>query len=88
MITNAILNFIFGFFDKVFSLLPIPETPSFVSSAITFITYWIGRGARLVSWLFPANLYHVVINTVLGCLTVRFCYDLYRKFHTLKTPTI
>lgn len=88
MITNAILNFVFGFFDIIFSKLPIPDTPQFVDSALTFVAYWVGKGAGLVSWLIPQNLWVTTIEIVGSLMVVRVSYDLYRKFHTLRKAPV
>lgn len=84
MITDAILNFTFGFFEKIFSLLPIPSTPDWVYTSIVFVNTWVGRGIQLFSWLFPREIYGEMIDILMALMLVRFSYDLYSKFHVLK----
>lgn len=86
MITDAIMDLLCNTFDKLFVLLPIPQTPAFIDNALTFIIYWIGKGSMVISWLFPEQLWHTVIGVCLSCLTVRFAYDLYIKFFKRKAP--
>lgn len=85
MITDAILNLTFGIFGFIFDFLPLPSTPTFLAQAMQFIAYWVGKGCSLVTWIFPAEIYHETISIILSCMIVRFSYDLYIKFHHFKS---
>lgn len=81
MITNAILNFVFGIFGHLFSILPIPDTPVWVSDVLEFTYEWVGKGIKLFSWLFPQEIYGSMIDILSALLLVRISYDLFSKFH-------
>lgn len=88
MITNAILNLVFGIFDKIFALLPIPSAPDWATDVIEFICEWVGRGIRLFSWVFPQAVYGQMIDIIVGLMLVRFTYDLFVKFHIFKVSPV
>lgn len=87
MITNAILNFVFGFFDIIFSKLPIPDIPDWCVTAMGYVNEWISRGCSLIMWIFPHDIYPLMIDILSTLLTVRVMYDIYNKFHHLKVST-
>lgn len=84
MITNAILNFFFGIFGHLFSILPIPDTPVWVEDTLDFICEWVGKGIRLFSWVFPEAIYQDMIGILTSLLLVRVSYDLFVKFHVFR----
>lgn len=81
MITDGILNFFFGIFGHLFSILPIPDTPEWVDDVMEFICEWVGKGIKLFSWVFPEAIYVDMINILSALLLVRVSYDLFVKFH-------
>lgn len=87
MITNAILNIVFGFFEWVFALLPIPSMPTWVDNIIARLSGYISQGVSMFTWLFPESLYIYVIDTCIACLLVRFSYDIYCKFHRFRSAS-
>lgn len=85
MITNAILNFVYGVFGFIFDLLPIPSIPSWYYDYIVgFTNTWIARGCNLFTWLFPAGVYSVFIDTVITLFLVNVMYDVLKHFHFFK----
>lgn len=89
MITNAILNFMFGVTEMIFKHLPIPGIPDWVDDVQEFLFGWIAKGCHLFTWIFPSEYYVSMINILSALLTVRVTYDLYHKFHKFKhTPSI
>ena len=82
MITNAVLNFVFGLFGFIFDLLPIPSAPGWLQSGLDFVVFWVAKGTSLFTWLFPQEIYTETITIICSCLIVRFSYDLYLKFHS------
>ena len=87
MITDAILNFAFSIFDFIFEKLPIPSMPSWFLTVLNQLGGYVRQGFEMFSWLFPEDYYKYVLDLGIACLTVRFYYDLYRKFHKLRSGT-
>lgn len=84
MIVDAILHLVYGFFEFVFDLLPIPAKPSWYTDTIyPIISQYVGMGVKLFSFAFPASLWGFLIDFTKDMILVRVMYDLLCKFHVL-----
>lgn len=84
MIVDGILSLVYGFFEFIFDLLPIPDIPEwYVTEILPVITQYVGMGVKLFSFAFPAELWHFLINFTKDMILVRVMYDILCKFHVL-----
>lgn len=88
MIVDAILRLVYGFFEFVFDLLPIPNVPEwYITDIYPVIVHYVGMGVKLFSFAFPASLWNFLIDFTKDMILVRIMYDLMIKFHILRSPT-
>lgn len=82
MITETILNLIYGIFGFIFDLLPIPDIPTWYELTIKpFTVTWITNGTKLFSCFFPEALWFEFVTLCLTLFSVNVMYDIYCKFH-------
>ena len=85
MVFDFILSCIFGFFEFIFDLLPIPAMPAVFVDFLTFVQPFFTKAVKLVSFLFPANYWPLLVSVTKDLFIVRFAYDIYSKFHKHST---
>lgn len=84
MIVDSILYLIYGMFDKVFSLLPIPAIPDWYTTEIfPFLAIYVNKATQMISFAFPSELWVWLIRFTKDMILCRIIYDVYRKFHPL-----
>lgn len=84
MIVDAILYLIYGMFDAVFSILPIPAIPDWYTTEIfPFLTQYVRMATGMISFAFPADLWVWLVRFMKDMILCRIIYDVYRKFHPL-----
>lgn len=85
MLFDSILGLIYGFFAFFIDLLPIPAVPDFyLTDIFPLISVYVGKGTKLISFIFPANYWSFLVNFTKDCIIVRLLYDLYTTFTPLK----
>lgn len=85
MITDAILNLIYGVFGFIFDLLPIPDIPTWYDLYIkSFTQTYVARGTLLFSCMFPEGEYFAFITICITLFTVNIMYDIYMHFHKFR----
>lgn len=85
MITDTILNLIYGVFGFIFDLLPIPDIPTWYELYIKpFTITWVQRGTVLFSCFFPESLWFEFVTLCITLFAVNVMYDVYKKFHTFR----
>lgn len=86
MIIDSILTLIYGMFDYLFQLLPIPEIPDwYLTEIYPVMVIYLKMAVKMISFLFPSNLWSWLITYTETMLIIRITYDLYKKFHPLHT---
>lgn len=87
MIVDSILTLLYGFFEFVFDLLPIPEIPEFYTTEIfPVISQYVGMGIKLFSFAFPGSMWGFLIDFTKDMILVRVMYDIFCKVHKLGSP--
>lgn len=85
MIFDAILSLVYGFFAFVIDLLPIPVKPDwYLTDIYPVMVQYIGAGTKLISFVFPFNLWSFLVDFTKDCLLCRLIYDIYIHFTPLK----
>lgn len=88
MIVDAILSLVYGFFEFIFDLLPIPDVPEwYITDIYPVIVQYVGMGVKLFSFAFPASLWSFLIDFTKDMILVRVMYDVLTKFHILRSPS-
>lgn len=86
MIVDGILRLVYGFFEFVFDLLPIPDIPDwYITEIYPVISQYVSMGVKLFSFIFPADKWHFLIQFTKDMILVRVMYDVMCKFHILHT---
>lgn len=86
MIVDGILHLIYGFFEFVFDLLPIPDVPEwYLTEVYPVLVTYTGRATRIISFIFPASLWIFLVDFTKDMILVRVMYDIMVKFHILGT---
>ena len=85
MVFDFILSCIFGFFEFIFDLLPIPAMPAVFTDFLIFVQPFFTKAVKLVSFLFPAAYWPFLVSVTKDLFIVRFAYDIYSKFHKHST---
>lgn len=84
MIVDAILHLVYGFFEFIFDLLPIPDVPDwYVTEILPVISQYVGMGVKLFSFAFPSDTWSFLIDFTKDMILVRVMYDILCKFHVL-----
>lgn len=88
MIIDSILTLVYGMFDYLFNLLPIPEIPDWYMTEIyPVLVVYMKMAVKIISFLFPSNLWSWFIGYTKTMILIRITYDLYKKFHPLRNAT-
>lgn len=85
MVFDFILSGIFGFFQHVFNLLPIPALPAVFDDFLTYVQPFFTKAAKMISFLFPAAYWGLLVSITKDLFIVRFAYDIYSKFRKNNT---
>lgn len=81
MIFDFILSCVFGLFEFIFDLLPIPAIPSGLQDLLNWLAPFFAKAAKMISFLFPADRWPLLVSVTKDLFIVRFAYDIYSKFH-------
>lgn len=85
MIFDAVLSLIYGFFAFFIDLLPIPAMPEwYLTDIFPLISVYVAKGTKLISFVFPSNLWSFLVDFTKDCILCRLLYDLYTTFTPLK----
>lgn len=85
MIFDAVLSLIYGFFAFFIDLLPIPAMPEwYLTDIFPLISVYVAKGTKLISFVFPSNLWTFLVDFTKDCILCRLLYDLYTTFTPLK----
>lgn len=85
MIFDAVLSLIYGFFAFFIDLLPIPAMPDwYLTDIFPLISVYVAKGTKLISFVFPSNLWSFLVDFTKDCILCRLLYDLYTTFTPLK----
>lgn len=85
MIFDAVLSLIYGFFAFFIDLLPIPAMPEwYLTDIFPLISVYVAKGTKLISFVFPGNLWSFLVDFTKDCILCRLLYDLYTTFTPLK----